>query len=94
MVISALGNWRHQPFNLWSRGPESMEDFKKQMLTEHLADLRSCLIYSFIATGVGFALSYAFIKDVGNWFFRPLFKVLPDQTSLIFTSYQEAFFFI
>jgi sec-independent protein translocase protein TatC len=71
-----------------------MEDFKKQMLTEHLADLRSCLIYSFIATGIGFALSYTFIKDIGNWFFKPLFKVLPNQTSLIFTSYQEAFFFI
>jgi len=71
-----------------------MEDLQKQMLTEHLADLRSCLIYSLIATGVGFALSYVFIKEIGNWFFRPLFKVLPDQTSLIFTSYQEAFFFI
>jgi sec-independent protein translocase protein TatC len=71
-----------------------MEDFQKQMLTEHLADLRSCLIYSFIATGGGFALSYAFIKEIGFWFFKPLFEVLPDQTNLIFTSYQEAFFFI
>jgi sec-independent protein translocase protein TatC len=71
-----------------------MEDFKKQMLTEHLKDLRSCLIYSFIATGIGFVLAYAFIKEIGNWFFKPLYKVLPDQTSLIFMSYQEAFFFI
>ncbi|UCD66193.1 MAG: twin-arginine translocase subunit TatC [Deltaproteobacteria bacterium] len=71
-----------------------MEDFKKQVLTEHLTDLRSCLITSFIAAGVGFAFSYAFIKQIGNWFFKPLFKVLPDETSLIFMSYQEAFFFI
>jgi len=71
-----------------------MEDFKKQMLTEHLTDLRSCLLHSFIAAGIGFALCYAYIKEIGNWFFKPLFKVLPDQTSLIFTSYQEAFFFI
>lgn len=71
-----------------------MEDFKKQMLTEHLLDLRSCLISSFIAAGIGFAVSYAFIKDIGNWFFKPLYEVMPDQTSLIFTSYQEAFFFI
>ena len=71
-----------------------MEDFKKQMLTEHLTALRSCLIYSFIATGIGFAVSYAFIEDIGNWFFKPLYEVLPEQTSLIFTSYQEAFFFI
>ena len=71
-----------------------MENFKKQMLTEHLTELRSCLIYSFVAVGIGFALSYAFIKDIGNWFFKPLYKVLPEQSSLIFTSYQEAFFFI
>ena len=71
-----------------------MEDFKKQMLTEHLKDLRSALIYSFIAAGIGFAVSYAFVKDIGNWFLKPLYEVLPEQTSLIFTSYQEAFFFI
>ena len=71
-----------------------MEEFKKQMLTEHLTDLRSCLIYSFIAAGVGFAVSYVFIKQIGNWFFKPVYEVLPDKTSLIFISYQEAFFFI
>jgi len=71
-----------------------MEEFKKQMLTEHLADLRSCLIHSLLAAGIGFAVSYAYIKEIGNWFFKPLFAVLPEQTSLIFTSYQEAFFFI
>ena len=71
-----------------------MDNFEKQMLTEHLADLRSCLIYSLIASGIGFALSYAFIKPIGNWFFQPLYKVLPEQTNLIFISYQEAFFFI
>ena len=70
-----------------------MEDFKKQMLTEHLADLRSCLIHSLIAAGIGFAASYVFIKDIGNWFFKPLFEVLPKHSSLIFVSYQEAFFF-
>ena len=71
-----------------------MDDFKKQMLTEHLTDLRSCLIRTFIAAGVGFVVSYAFVKDIGNWFFKPLYDVMPEDTSLIFTSYQEAFFFI
>ena len=70
-----------------------MEDFEKQMLTEHLTDLRSSLISSFIAAGIGFAVSYAFIKDIGNWFLKPLYEVLPEGTNLIFTSYQEAFFF-
>lgn len=71
-----------------------MENFEKQQLTEHLTDLRSCLIYSFAAAGVGFAACYGFVQDIGEWFFQPLFKVLPDKSSLIFTSYQEAFFFI
>jgi len=71
-----------------------MEDFKKQMLTEHLTDLRSCLLRSFIAAGIGFAICYFFVKDIGNWFFKPLYDVMPEQTSLIFISYQEAFFFI
>ena len=93
MVTFAPENCKNQPLPPGHIG-RNMEDFKKQMLTEHLADLRSCLIYSFIATGAGFALSYVFIKEIGNWFLKPLFKVLPDQTSLIFTSYQEAFFFI
>ena len=71
-----------------------MEDLKKQALTEHLAELRNCLIISLIAVGVGFAASYAFVEQIGAWFFKPLFEVLPADASLIFTSYQEGFFFI
>ena len=71
-----------------------MDEFEKQALTEHLADLRGCLINSLIAVGVGFAFSYYFSKQIGSWLFTPLFEVLPDQSSLIFTSYQEGFFFI
>lgn len=71
-----------------------MEDFKKQALTEHLAELRSCLLYSVVAVFIGFGVSYYFIESIGAWFMRPLFEALPAQSSLIFTSYQEAFFFI
>ena len=70
-----------------------MQDFDKQPLTEHLAELRSCLLVSLLAVGVGFSISYYFIQDIGFWFLKPLFDVLPDDSSLIFTSYQEAFFF-
>ncbi|MDH4320337.1 MAG: twin-arginine translocase subunit TatC [Desulfobulbaceae bacterium] len=70
-----------------------MDEFQKQALTEHLAELRSCLIVSLIAVGVCFAAAYGVIEEIGEWFFKPLFDVLPDQSSLIFTSYQEAFFF-
>lgn len=71
----------------------STENFESQALTEHLRELRSCLIVTFVAVFAGFCLSYAFIRPIGSWFFKPLTEVLPEGTSLIFTSYQEGFFF-
>jgi Sec-independent protein secretion pathway component TatC len=71
-----------------------VQEFEKQALTEHLADLRRCLIVSLIAVAGGFAVAYAFIERIGYWFLKPLQEALPAQSSLIFTSYQEAFFFI
>ncbi|MCK5515695.1 MAG: twin-arginine translocase subunit TatC [Desulfobulbaceae bacterium] len=72
----------------------SSEKFEQQVLTEHLRELRSCLIISFVAVFIGFCLSYTVIRPIGAWFFKPLTEVLPEGTSLIFTSYQEGFFFI
>ncbi len=69
------------------------ENFESQALTDHLRELRSCLIVTFIAVFAGFGLSYAYIRPIGSWFFKPLVDVLPEGTSLIFTSYQEGFFF-
>ncbi len=66
----------------------------KQPLTEHLAELRSCLIISFAAILGGFILAYGFIRPVAGWFMRPLSEVLPEGRTLIFVSYQEGFFFI
>ncbi len=71
-----------------------MEELKRQALTEHLTDLRRCLLLSLLAVGVGFVISYAFVEQIGYWFFKPLFDVLPKDSSLIFTSYQEDFFLI
>ena len=73
---------------------DNTENLQSQALTEHLRELRSCLIVSFVAVFVGFCLSYMVIRPVGTWFFKPLTDVLPAGTSLIFTSYQEGFFFI
>ncbi len=73
---------------------ENGQAFESQALTDHLRELRSCLIISFITIFIGFAASYCVIKPIGGWFFKPLLEVLPDSSSLIFTSYQEGFFFI
>jgi len=71
--------------------PENLPD---QPLVEHLRELRSCLMVSFAAVMAAAIVSYVFIEEVGHWLFRPLVGVLPAGTSLIFTSYQEGFFFI
>jgi Sec-independent protein secretion pathway component TatC len=71
-----------------------MQEFEKQALTEHLAELRRCLIISLIAVAAGFAAAYVVVDEIGFWFLKPLHDALPEQSSLIFTSYQEAFFFI
>ena len=73
---------------------DDSEKFQSLALTEHLRELRSCLIISFVAVFIGFCLSYTVIRPIGTWFFKPLTEVLPQGTSLIFTSYQEGFFFI
>lgn len=82
--------------NTGEKDMDSIEDgqqFESQALTDHLRELRSCLIKSFLVIILGFAVSYSFIKTIGGWFFKPLIDVLPDGSSLIFTSYQEGFFF-
>lgn len=71
-----------------------MENMEQQALTGHLTDLRTSLVRSLLAVLVGFGVSYYFIEPIGDWFFEPLFEVLPEGASLIFISYQEAFFFI
>ncbi len=71
-----------------------MNELQEQSLTEHLRELRGCLVVSMIAAGIGFGLAYSVIEPVADWFFKPLVAVLPAGSSLIFTSYQEGFFFI
>ncbi len=65
---------------------------KELSLTEHLAELRTRLIRSIIAISIGFCLSYAFIEPIFLILSRPLEEVLPPGSTLIFTSYPEAFF--
>ncbi|MDF1615163.1 twin-arginine translocase subunit TatC [Desulfurivibrio alkaliphilus] len=70
------------------------ETFQSQTLAEHLTDLRRALVRSLIAVGVFFVGTYSFAEPIGHWFFAPLFAALPSESTLIFTSYQEGFFFI
>src|SRR5271157_3412159 len=64
----------------------------KMSLTGHLVELRKRLTRSLIAVGIGFGGCY-YYKD---WIFdivtRPLTKVLPKNSYLIYTGLTEAFF--
>ena len=70
-----------------------MEEFEKQALTEHLRDLRNCLIKSLAAVAAGFAVAYNYSRPIADLLFTPLARVLPPDARIIFTSYQGAFFF-
>lgn len=71
---------------------ESANTQTELSLTEHLAELRTRLIRSIAAVAGGFGICYAFIEPLFALLSRPLEEVVPPGTTLIFTSYPEAFF--
>ncbi len=61
-------------------------------LTAHLAELRTRILISLAATAIGFIISYAFIRQLFDLLASPLYRILPPEGHIIFTSYPEAFF--
>ncbi|MBW2674151.1 MAG: twin-arginine translocase subunit TatC [Deltaproteobacteria bacterium] len=60
--------------------------------TLHLEELKTRLIRILIAIGAGFVVCYLFKEKLFWALTRPLAAVLPDNSSMIFTSLPEAFF--
>ena len=69
-----------------------MIEDEKIPFTSHLEELRKRLITSFIAIGVGTAVSFAFKERLFNILVQPLIKVMEEGDTLIFTGLPEAFF--
>lgn len=67
------------------------DDHGKMSFLEHLDELRKRLIYAVISLGVGVALSFAFIDRVFTFIFRPMQRLLPPGSTLIYTEPTEAF---
>jgi sec-independent protein translocase protein TatC len=61
-------------------------------ILEHLEELRSRLVKILVAAAVGFGIGYYFSETLFGYLIKPLTDVLPEGTSLIFTSVTEAFF--
>jgi sec-independent protein translocase protein TatC len=64
---------------------------EKQPFLAHLDELRKRLIVCAIAVGAGFVISYIFSKQLFSLLILPLTKVLPDESTLIFTNLPEMF---
>ena len=69
-----------------------IEEDDKLPFTAHLEELRSRLIKSFIAVGIGFVAAYGFKERLFQILIQPLVKVMKEGDSLIFTGLPEAFF--
>jgi len=69
-----------------------MRENDKLPFTAHLEELRSRLIKSAVAVGVGFAICYGFKETLFEILIYPLIRVMPEGGSLIFTGLPEAFF--
>jgi sec-independent protein translocase protein TatC len=69
-----------------------MIENEKIPFTSHLEELRKRLITSFVAIGVGTAVSFAFKEWLFGILVRPLVRVMEEGDTLIFTGLPEAFF--
>lgn len=69
-----------------------MSELDKQPFTAHLEELRSRLIKSSLAVGVGFLVSYAFKEQIFDLLTAPLMRVMSHGDHLIYTNLPEAFF--
>jgi sec-independent protein translocase protein TatC len=69
-----------------------MNEEDKIPFTAHLEELRTRLIRSFIAVGIGFAVCYGFKEKLFDILMFPLLSVMKGDTKMIFTGLPEAFF--
>lgn len=60
---------------------------------DHLEELRSRLIRSCIAIGIGMAVSAIFIDRIANFVLNQILRTLPGDTALIYTNPSDGFAF-
>jgi sec-independent protein translocase protein TatC len=71
-----------------ARMPRRLEHGDRVTLVEHLDELRSRLIISLVAVGIGFVVAFAFQDRILEWLERPL----PEGKTLITFGVTEPFF--
>ncbi|MFW6415407.1 MAG: twin-arginine translocase subunit TatC [Thermodesulfobacteriota bacterium] len=61
-------------------------------LIEHLEDLRSKLMKAIIAAFLGMLACFVFSEKLFDWLMLPLYRALPEGSTMIYTAPPEAFF--
>jgi len=69
-----------------------MIEDEKMPFSGHLEELRKRIVICFIATGIGFIISYGFKEKIFHFLTLPLISAMQADDKLIFTGLPEAFF--
>lgn len=76
-----------------SQNNPDLNDGSKQSLAEHLAELRTRLLWSFLAMICGTIICYIFVEDIYGFLVRPLAEASEGTSQrLIYTGLTEALF--
>ena len=59
---------------------------------DHLQELRKRIIHALAAAFAGMLACFAFSQQLYEWLMLPLYRVMPEGTSMIYTAPHEAFF--
>lgn len=71
---------------------EELYEDEKKPLTEHLLELRKCLIRSFIGWVFGAVISYIFAEKIITFLVSPLYNILPvSSNEVFFRTFTEVF---
>src|SRR6516162_7843486 len=74
-----------------SRGGQGGAEGFGLSLLEQLDELRRRLVYAAAAIGVGMVIAFAYITPIYEFVFRPIRRVMPPGSKLIYTEPGEAF---
>lgn len=90
-----MSSWRTQTILIiasFKEGNEVTEDSGSMSFLQHLEELRSRLIRAVIAIITGFVICIAFGERMFSILAAPITKLLPKDSTLVFTSLQDPFF--
>ncbi len=59
---------------------------------DHLQELRKRIVHAIAAAFAGMLACFAFSQQLFEWLMLPLYRVMPDKSSMIYTAPHEAFF--